>query len=417
MTASGELVGGRYVIERLDRAIGTLRRALATDRRLDRPVLLWMSEASGAEEDALLEIARSAGQSAIPSFLRVLDVAYDDQGVAVVLERGGVPLAASTPLTAIATPSARGLLDAVDRAAADEALDLVRVVGADVLVEGGEVMADPIALFLPLAAGERAVPASLLRARLGALLIEHAEDAAALARALDGAAPGRADPAARRATSTVESEVYRDEEPTRTFVATRRSAAAVAERPRERVAAAPASATSAAIAPPAPTTFDEPIDRAEVEAVAPHQRDRRGAMPWRIFVPLYATLAAVVIGAIFFAVRSPSSPGATEPPPAASQTSGPPAVAPAAGRVTVGLLATEDSGVRVTVDGVVQFDGILQTGVRQAWDGKERIDVWTDKGKTLGLAVNGRDLGPYSPAMNRPEWNRIDFSFWPGWSQ
>ena len=43
--------------------------------------------------------------------------------------------------------------------------------------------------------------------------------------------------------------------------------------------------------------------------------------------------------------------------------------------------------------------------------------MWTDKGKTLVLAVNGRDLGPYSPAMNHPDWNRIDFSFWPGWSE
>ena len=73
--------------------------------------------------------------------------------------------------------------------------------------------------------------------------------------------------------------------------------------------------------------------------------------------------------------------------------------------------------MRVTVDDVVQFDGILKAGQRQAYDGKQRIAVWTDKGKTLSLAVNGRNLGPYSPAMGHADWNRIDFSFWPGWGQ
>ena len=92
-------------------------------------------------------------------------------------------------------------------------------------------------------------------------------------------------------------------------------------------------------------------------------------------------------------------------------------MAPGAGQVTVGLAAREDSGVRVTVDGVVQFDGTLASGQRQSWDGKQRIDVWTDKGKTLELAVNGKALGPYSPAMGHSDWNRIDFSFWPGYGQ
>ena len=51
------------------------------------------------------------------------------------------------------------------------------------------------------------------------------------------------------------------------------------------------------------------------------------------------------------------------------------------------------------------------------WDGKQRIDVWTDKGKTVEIAVNGKDLGAYSPAMGHPDWNRIDFSFWAGFGQ
>ena len=95
----------------------------------------------------------------------------------------------------------------------------------------------------------------------------------------------------------------------------------------------------------------------------------------------------------------------------------PPTVAPEPGQVTVGLAATEDAQVRVTVDGTVEFEGTLRSGERQAWAGSERIQVWTDSGKTLQLAVNGVDLGAYSPAMGQPDWNRIDFGFWPGWGQ
>ncbi len=82
---------------------------------------------------------------------------------------------------------------------------------------------------------------------------------------------------------------------------------------------------------------------------------------------------------------------------------------------TVGLAAQEDSLVRVTVDGVVQFDGTLKARQRQAWDGAQRIQVWTDKGKTVLIAINGDNLGPYSPSMGKPDWNRIDFGFAPGW--
>ena len=409
MTAAGDLIGGRYLVERIDRAVGTLRRALATDRRLDRPVLLWMSESSGVEEDALLAVAHTAGQAALPSFLRVLDVAYDDDGVAVVLERTGDPLVASMPLVPIDARAVRALLDDVDRAEEDEALTLVRVTGTDLSSSDGEVSADPIALFLPLAAGERAVPPGLLRARLGALFIEHAENALAVSRALDEVALDDDDRDVSRAAAAVETSAslgipYVDDEPTLTFVS-RPTATAVAERPP--VTPATPRVEARAVTPPA---------EAAVPSVAAPTRPPRRALPWRVFVPLYATLAVIVLGAVLFAVRLPSSntPASSTP---ATAASGPPAKVPAAGRVTVGLFAKEDSGVRVTVDDVVQFDGILKAGESQAWEGKSGIDVWTDKGKTLGLAVNGKDLGPYSPAMGHADWNRIDYPFWPGWGQ
>ena len=134
--------------------------------------------------------------------------------------------------------------------------------------------------------------------------------------------------------------------------------------------------------------------------------------PRAMLVSLYACLSLVLVGGVVFALRpNAASPGS--PTPAAQQ----PLPTPAPGRVTVSLLAHEDSNVRVTVDGTVQFEGVMHPNERRNWDGKSGIDVWTDKGKTIALAVDGRDLGPYSPAMGHPDWNRIDYSFWPGWSQ
>jgi Domain of unknown function (DUF4115) len=99
------------------------------------------------------------------------------------------------------------------------------------------------------------------------------------------------------------------------------------------------------------------------------------------------------------------------------ETFGPQAVTPVSGRVTVGVAAQTDARLRITVDGTVAFEGTLAAGERQAWDGSQRIQVWTDSGRTLLLAVNGQNLGPYSTAMGHPDWNTIDFGFWPGWTR
>ncbi|RJQ10101.1 MAG: DUF4115 domain-containing protein [Dehalococcoidia bacterium] len=148
----------------------------------------------------------------------------------------------------------------------------------------------------------------------------------------------------------------------------------------------------------------------------------RPASAWRrvpLALAIPAGAAALVLmlgGAAALATRSPEArlPGGVATAPA-TEAFGPPVVKPAGGRVTVGLAAQEDSLVRVTVDGVVQFDGTLKARQRQAWEGTQRIQVWTDKGKTLLIAINGDNLGPYSPSMGHPDWNRIDFGFAPGW--
>ncbi len=411
MTADGDLIGRRYRIGRFDRAVGSLRRAPGTDTRLDRPVLIWMSETSGADEDALLEVARTVGQSASSTFLRILDVAYEDEGVAVILESAGGSLAEADGLVPIELRSAAQLLEAVDRAAEDTELVPTRAARIDIFSAGGEVIVDPIALFLPVVPGEREIPADVLRERLAALLIEHAEDGTTLAQALteDAASGTRVAARARGALVGAGARVpYVDDEPTVAFTAP----------PPPPVSTPTPRATPMPISPPTDEGVEafepapEPASTAEV--VAP--KLRRAALPWRVFVPLYTGLAVVVLGALFFALRSPDGTPTATPTTAAGQQSGPPAVAPVAGHVTVGLVATEDSAVRVTVDGVVQFDGTLASGQKQSYDGKQRIDVWTDKGKTLNIAINGKNVGPYSPAMGHADWNRIDFSFWPGWT-
>lgn len=141
-------------------------------------------------------------------------------------------------------------------------------------------------------------------------------------------------------------------------------------------------------------------------------------VPARVAIPSAAAVLVLVLGGVTaLASRTPAGDTATAPPASTSEPFGPPTATPVSGKVTVGLAAMEDSQVRVTVDGVVQFDGTLRARERQSWEGSERIQVWTDKGKTLELSVNGEDLGPYSPAMGHPDWNRIDFGFWPGWAR
>lgn len=172
----------------------------------------------------------------------------------------------------------------------------------------------------------------------------------------------------------------------------------------------PPSAVDGAAPPVEPVPFgpDEPA-----EPSAPARR----RIPLPLAIPAVAAALVLVLGgAAALITRSPEDrvPGGVATAPS-SEPFGPPVVTPAAGRVTVGLAAQEDSLVRVTVDGVVQFDGTLKAQQRQAWEGGQRIQVWTDKGKTLLIAINGDNLGPYSPSMGQPDWNRIDFGFGPGW--
>lgn len=216
-------------------------------------------------------------------------------------------------------------------------------------------------------------------------------------------------------------------------------APAPVERPRRRVRRerAPVEVVPASVATVSSTTVEawpevgetpvEPVEPWDDEEEWEHEpvpadpgRERSRLRP-AFLVPVVAAVlvAGFAAGAFWLADDAPGTPPTEQVGPSATPIppGEPPTEQPAPGRVTVGLAAREDSNLRVTVDGTVQFDGVLREGESQAWEGGTRIQVWTDKGKTLQLAVNGVDLGAYSPAMDRPDWNRIDFGFWPGWAQ
>ena len=182
-------------------------------------------------------------------------------------------------------------------------------------------------------------------------------------------------------------------------------------------------ATRTPSAEPLPVVPPQPDPEPYREA-APRPAPTPLRIPTRVAtVSASAALVIILAGGALFAIGDGFRSRGNVPVVPAEQAAapgapfGPPAVMPAPGRVTVGLAATTDAQLRVTVDGTVQFQGTLAAGERQAWDGRQRIQVWTDSGRTLLLAVNGHNLGPYSPAMGHPDWNRIDFGFWPGWTR
>ncbi|MEX2373351.1 MAG: RodZ domain-containing protein [Dehalococcoidia bacterium] len=436
MTApGGTLLGARYRID--DRAAPdapvpgvALRRYRAHDEKLDRPVLAWIAETAegvpdlpGGERESLLSLARVLAGVHHAAFLPVLDVVVEDERLAVVL---GAPVAAGGSAAPSARDAARTALavgEAIEAAAA-AGLAPVRLEAPEVPAGSGSPSLDPVAVFLPDSDGlEPPAPAALLARLLDTLLDDAPADdplvdvlddlsvrwstdeagglsamLAEIRAALDDPAPS----AARAAVPPLPAAPFIEDEPTELLA------------PVASQAVTPSTA-----APPV-------VARALPPAVSPGRsvvRRARPMVPMSIAVPTAAAVVAVGLAAVaLFATGDPPVDQVTQPPgatstPGATADTGPPAVAPAAGQVTVGLAAQEDSNVRVTVDGVVQFNGVLRAGERQSHEGTRRIDVWTDKGKTIEIAINGEDLGPYSPAMGHPDWNRIDFGFWPGWAQ
>jgi hypothetical protein len=63
------------------------------------------------------------------------------------------------------------------------------------------------------------------------------------------------------------------------------------------------------------------------------------------------------------------------------------------GYVMLTLRATEHVWVRVTVDGMTAFEGMLGSEHAQTWSGKEEVVVETGNGAGLQVTVNGQLQG------------------------
>lgn len=394
MTSEAPVIGGRYALGAQESRLGPAVRFEGHDQHLDRPVGIWLIEAPAgdpARED-VLALARRVATSPHPAFLRVLDVEVDDQRAAVILEHAA---ATDDPLTPLALLTAG---EAVESATLT-GLAPARLRAHDLVVTGpDEVRLDPLRIYLGRPREEG--PAALL----AALLLEHADDDDAIA-------------------SLAERWQYEDGN-LGTLVAELRDVLNAPPLP-------------AGVAPSGPYVELEPTVLLSPDAVAastataistaaPARRVtgryarstmRRGGIRWGVIIPAGGAIVAValavggVLATYDFGDRggpaAVAEPGSTSTPASISPQ-------PQPGQVTVGLVAQEDSNVRVTVDDIVEFDGVMSAGEKRTWEGSRYIQVRTDKGKTMLLSVNGTDRGEYSPSQGHPEWNTIDFKFWPG---
>lgn len=109
---------------------------------------------------------------------------------------------------------------------------------------------------------------------------------------------------------------------------------------------------------------------------------RRTAWVLAAGAALIVLISAAAIGLIS---RSASTPTPAEGSP-------PPAIPASASIVQVDMLAEVPGAATVTVDGEVQFNGLLDAGEAHSFEGNESIDVHLDSGNTVRLSVNGTDL-------------------------
>ncbi|MBN1976715.1 MAG: DUF4115 domain-containing protein [Anaerolineae bacterium] len=92
--------------------------------------------------------------------------------------------------------------------------------------------------------------------------------------------------------------------------------------------------------------------------------------------------AAASAGALVLSTRTATPPAPTPTFPADPD-----------GYVMLKLQATEHVWVRVTVDGLTAFEGMMGRGQSEAWSGKEEVIVETGNGAGLQVTVNGQLQG------------------------
>lgn len=433
-TGPGTLTGSRYRLEHAVASIGDARCYDAADEKLARPVRVWLIEAleGSPEREHLLSLARTVARMPATALVRVLDVVPEAGSVAIVIEAPPSPAPRPVPGPAVAG-AALDVANAV-RAGRDVGLHPARLDAEFIFPHfSGPVRVDPIGVFLPDATDPPATVAWLLADVIDELVADSSDPLAERLRGLAGgwrrdAAPGPDLDAIIEQLRSVAGDggsASLEAPPSAAPVATRIDEEDTLEMEPWPVPGPVATVPPATDAGSRPETAVAPVEpppgrpspaAADGSAVAEPRRGRHPALRTDVLVPAIAAVFVVILGTwgLFFADESPSEQAARG---ASDGELRPPVETPTGNGVTVGLAAQEDSIVRVTVDGIVEFDGVLREGQRQLWEGRQRIQVRTENGQTLLLSVNGDDLGPYSPAMGHPEWNRIDFGFWPGWEQ
>ncbi len=163
--------------------------------------------------------------------------------------------------------------------------------------------------------------------------------------------------------------------------------------------------------PVAPPPLSEAVE-IPLEAPAPPSRLRRA-----VTLALWILIPAAVLGAIGLYVNlrtfvqsgpgsapspaavspapAPSPPGAVAPPPTAPS---PAAVAPSPGvpeprAITIVLTVSEESWLRVIVDGKRIFQGHMYPGDTGSWTAERELEIKIGNAGGVQLTVNGRDLG------------------------
>ena len=151
-----------------------------------------------------------------------------------------------------------------------------------------------------------------------------------------------------------------------------------------------------------PTTRPTPLQPRHAFSSAPHPPAMNLTTLAIVSLAIIVLLAVIVAGGYFFihgrdeetaAAATATAPAAVETLPAIPAASTSPSAAPSFsvnpdGGLTLALEATEHVWTRVTVDGIMVFEGRLPPGPTETWTGQEAITIDTGNGAGLLVTVN-----------------------------
>lgn len=134
-----------------------------------------------------------------------------------------------------------------------------------------------------------------------------------------------------------------------------------------------------------------PIDELQAQARAERRPPRAR---WLV-------AAAISIAALAGAGASGFLGTETEPLPAPQPSDGSASATAVAGEpsIRVDVIATRDSVVSITADGVQVFDGKLQAGVDRIFDAHDELGIVAADGAALRISVNGKPIESRGPGV------------------